>query len=334
MPYAEFPYNGLVEPARFRGRKELINAFCDHYAVGGNVSFVGGPFTGGDSLVRYIASENGRQRYPRLNGAVYVYLAAADLGGGADPAAFWRRVFHELDRRLPGSEVPKDMKAKAHTGEIDVYELEDAFDALAGAGNRVVLCVSDLHLLLENRSFLPPSDFFHIARSLARRDNRGVRFVTTSPRPLLDLWDRSRNASPFYNIFQTFAIGRLEEHEVREAVTTGFDNIGVPRNDAVVDFVLATSERHPMVFNYVASLCADFLLAGEDVSQDKLQQHFARADSPVVSLVRRILSHLTPIEKQWIHTARHDREALSDNQRAPLRNLWEYGLTPPGVSIA
>lgn len=336
MPYPEFPFNGPILPDRFHGRTDIIEAICQHVAMRTSVSLVGGPLTGGDSLLAYLASEYAEQRFPQLKSTANIHVSALDLGGNSTSNYFWRRTLHDLKRQIDDETVASEVAAaeiKSSNDTLDVFALEDLFDNLADAGCPVLLAISDLQALLDNPNFWPPNDFFHIARSLARRPKGGIVFVTTTPRPLLDFWHRTRNASPFYSIFTTIPMGRLDEKDAREILALGFESLHVELSKDLEDFIIIASERHPCLLNYIASMCIDLIRSGKKVNQAALEQKFLDPESPAIMLARRVNRYLTTDEKRWLKALKENPRSLTEVQTNLLSNLWKYGLTPPGTVL-
>lgn len=334
MPYAEFPYSGPIEPGKFHGRRDIIDPLCQHLDARASVSLVGGPLTGADSLMHYLVSDHARGRHPSLQRTVNVFVPTEPLGTQATPGDFWRRVFRSLARKLPDRAKPwvDAAEVRARAGALDVYDLEDLFDQLADAGLPVVLFLGDIHNLLDNDAFWPPDDFFHIARALARRNPRGLQFVTNSPRPLLDLWDDSRAASPFYNVLQTIPIGRLSLDDCYATIRRGFESLGVDYQHHVAEFIAQLAQRHPCMVNYIAGLVVDLIRAGQPITQAAVTPSFVRPDAPTVLLAERITKQLTPNERTWADRVMGGEVLAVDHQIHNIQSLWDFGLTPLGMS--
>lgn len=332
-----FAYNAPIPPDKFQGRADIVTPVCtrlSHVLVQSSC-LVGGPMTGRTSLLRFLAADAGAAAYSDLKGLRRVYVSAEAVGTTGSPPAFWATCLRELHRlQLPAAVSPilEEALLQAKNKTIDVYYLEDLFDAFAKNNEPVVLLIDDFDSLFRNDAFWPPNDFFHILRSLGQRNPRGLAFVVGTSRPLLDLWDATRGASPFYNIFFNVPVGRLDEGSAIDRIRQGYQVLGVECTAAEVDLVLAASERHPYLINHVGEVCAK-LKQQNILSQGTLAQELAKPDGPVVGLARQILSHLSVTEKQWVDFARNDPARLTTAQRDLLRNLWNYGLIPPGVYI-
>jgi hypothetical protein len=225
------------------------------------------------------------------------------------------------------------MIQKARNGNIDLYDLEDTFDTFAREDFAVALFIGDFDNLLKNDKFWPPHDFFHIVRSLGQRQPRGLAFVVGIPRPMLDLWDASKRASPFYNIFASVHIGQLKEEEIRKIVREGFSDAGLSSDQSVEDLIIAASRGHPNLVNYIASLCAEMRKNGTSISQSALSKRFGETGGPVATLIMEMRRHLSTYERQLVDRMRTGSGQVTDAQKGTLYNLLQYGLLPPGTPI-
>jgi hypothetical protein len=334
-----FPTFSPLPASEFKGRSSIIQTVCDQldHKERRSTALVGGPYTGVTSLLRYLTSKEALDVYPKLANSWNIYIQGDALGLTTTPAHFWAACFREIQRQVdPGPLKAQvlDMVEKTKNNKFDLFSLEDFFDACGGANQLVVLFVDDFINLLRNENFWPPNDFFHQVRSLGQRTPRALSFVVGTPRPLIDFWDPSKNASPFYNIFLAVSIGRLTPNEVKSIVQDGFAALGLTSNADIEALVLKASGKHPVLVNYVADLCAQMIKADGQVDVAKLYQAFGDPAGAIVGLIRRIREQLPITERNWLDLAQENPEKLSETQMSMLRKLWEYGLVPPGVNIA
>src|SRR2546428_13304238 len=211
MPAAAV-FDSTLPLAEFNSRNDLISQICQrlqHQELLSS-SIVGGPKTGKTLLLRYLVTPWADAYLPPPPSFVRVYIASQLFSSSASSFDFWASVFRELRSRLQSTPLAAMLdtclqRARDHT--LDVCDLEDLFDACAGHSVPVVLLIDDFDALLKNANFWPPDKFLHVVRALGQRFPRGLAFVLATPRPLLDLWDPGRGASPYYNIFTSLPAG-------------------------------------------------------------------------------------------------------------------------------
>lgn len=210
-----FPIDSPILPNEFKGGSAIIHQVCERLdQVGrGSTSLVGGPKTGRTSLLRYMASADASAKYPSLAKSRNAYIPGDSIGSTALPSQFWVRCFRELSKVTMGQlqDLLTDPLEKAKNNTIDLYDLEDLFDAFANENSPVVLFVDDFDNLLRNNNFWPPNDFFHIVRSLGQRVPRGLSFVVATPRPLIDLWDANKGLPLFTTYLSTYRLDDLRK---------------------------------------------------------------------------------------------------------------------------
>lgn len=327
-----------VPPNEFKGRCAIIEMVCaqlDH-PERRSTALVGGPFTGMTSLLRYMTSKQGQAAYPCLAKSWNIYISGDALGLTTTPNHFWASCFREIQRQVDTGSLHDqvlDMVERTRNNNFDLFNLEDFFDVCADSNRPVVLFINRFENLLRNANFWPPNDFFHLVRSLGQRVPRGLSFVIGTPRSLIDLWEPSRHASPFYNIFLHVPIGRLTEEEVKGIVQDRLASLRLQSSGEIERLVLEASERHPGLVNYVTSLCVYMIQKDGQIEVNKLYREFGDPSGPVVTLIRQIREQLSLTERNWLDLAKEEPQHLTKVQIGLLRKLWEYGLVPPGVSL-
>jgi hypothetical protein len=326
-------FEGPLDPQSFRGRAGILKQIFDRLQNKAllSSSIVGGPLTGKTSLLRYIASAQADKLAPKV---LRIYVDAEPLGANARPTDFWISVFRALGRlQLPAALATALTKVleRARDNKLDIYDLEDLFDSFAGAGTPVAIAIDNFQILLNNTNFWPPAtDFFHVARSLSQRLPRGVAYITATLRPLLDLWDPTRNASPYYNIFANILVARMDGADVRALVIAHCDSAGVNHDGALVDLVSAASDQHPYLLGRVAHFLVQRLVAKEAADIDSLGVLVDDVNGPYVTLTRQIRLNLAAWERQLLDSP---RQQLSSSNRDILVRLRDYGLLPPGTEV-
>jgi hypothetical protein len=324
-------------PTQFRGRAYAVSKVCERLNDPQllSTSVVGGPRTGKASLLRYLASDEACQHIPQRKAAVRVFFDGGTLGYTGKPPGFWVGALRQIRERVPaevGDQVASTL-TRAESGKLDYYDLEDLFDDLADAAAPAILFIDQFEVLLRNRHFWPPDDFFHIVRSLGQRSKRGLAFVVSTPRPILDLWDPSLAASPFYNIFVPVALGRLEEGEIADFVNAALADAGLPADPQITALITQASDRHPCLVYAITSFCIERLRAGQPVTPETISDSMTDPQGVFVTLIREIRAELTPIEREWLDKLGDSPEQLTDMQREALKRLRDIGLLPPHAAV-
>ena len=183
-----FTSDSPVSPDHFRGRRSIIKQVCQRLQNSQllSTSLVGGPKTGRTSILRYLESEQGGQEFPPLANFARVFFQGETAGTTMRPPEFWVGVLKELLHQvLPGEVKDAGTKAfqKARSNLVNLYDLEEIFDAAAKAKRPVLLLIDDFDQMLANQNFWPPHDFFHHVRSLANGTHGG--WLSSSPRRAL-----------------------------------------------------------------------------------------------------------------------------------------------------
>ncbi len=326
-----------IPPSAFNGRANAINLVCNQLAASEfrSTALVGGPYTGKTSLLQYLASQKAQADHPLLKQSWNIYISGDLIGSTATPAHFWASCFREIQRQVDPGDLKDDvakMAERTRQGDFDIFHLEDFLDKCYDENQKLVLFIDDFVNLLRNANFWPPSDFFHQVRNLAHRVPRTLAFVVGTPRPVRELWDSSKNASPFYNSLLSVSIGRLTESEAKELVKGGFAALNLELSPEIEGLVIEASDCHPSLVNYVADLCANMKANGA-INMHELYEAFSDPNGPVVDLIRRIREELNRTEREWVDIAKANPEKLTEVQRVTLRKLWDLGLIQPGVKI-
>jgi hypothetical protein len=330
-------YGVPLPPERFVGREELVDRIGQRLRQSEFLSsqVVGSPQSGKTSLLRYLASHHcaGLLGDARL---VRPYIDAAALGQQAKPAAFWIKVFRELRGKLVRNE-DLDLIATldnavhaAKQGTLDIFDLEDVFDAFSRAAMPVALLIDEFNVVVGNSNFQPPDDFFNEIRSLSQRTPRGVAFVVTVHRPLSDVVAATAGPSPFYNHFGNFPLLALSEEEIRLLVKAReAGNAGI-LPEKVVRLVIDASYGHPYLANYLIRLAQIEAAAGRQLEAERVLAEIKDADGPFVRVSRQNLDALSATERQAVDA--HNRGTTTSSQQRVLERLAKYGLLPPGLS--
>jgi len=324
-------------PTQFRGRDNAVSRICERLNDPQllSTSVVGGPRTGKASLLRYLASDEACKHVAQRKSALRVFFDGQTIGHTGKPIQFWIGALRQIkDRTQDGiHELVSSTLARADSGKLDYYDLEDLFDELAEATTPVVLFIDQFEVLLKNRNFWPPDDFFHIVRSLGQREKRGLAFVISTPRPILDLWDPTRAASPFYNIFVMVPLGGLEKNEIEDFVYRALIDASLEANPEILDLITNASDCHPSLVYALTSFCVDRLVRGEPVTPEIITETLTDPLGVFVTLIREIRSELSPIEREWLDKLEKDPQLLTEAQKGTLGRLRQFGLLPPHAKV-
>jgi hypothetical protein len=328
-------YTSPLEPQDFRGRAAALKIICGRLqnTQFSSTSVVGGPKSGKTSLLRYLASDAAQKYWEGGPDMLRVYIDVEILSANTNSFDFWISLGRQLRSQNPTLATlftPVIEKAEQH--KLNIYHIEDLLDACAKSNLRIVAFVDNWDYLLLNMNFWPPaSNFLHLVRYFGQRTPRALAFVVGSKRPLQELWDATRNASPYYNIFVSVDIAQLEEDEISTLLTAAFTAANLQLDATTSDLVRAASQGQPMLVSYVTAFCIGELLQGKPINQASVQQIFKDPQGPLVSLIAEIRSALSPSERQILDIARSSSDKLTASQLERLRTLSRYGLVPPGM---
>jgi len=328
-------FDAPLQPSEYFGRAEIVRHICERLLNPERLStsVVGGPKTGKTSLLRWLASPSANHLLPDV--PYRVYLDAQILPSTASPQDFWVSTMRSLQGRIDAGPLAVLLDAKltaAKSRPLNNYDVEDIFDAFGKQGKPVVLLVDNFERLLQNENFW--GDFFHAVRALGQRHERGLAFVLSTPRELLDLW-QDQFGSVYYNIFTSVRLGRLEESDVRDAVRRAFTGAAAGQAAALeneaIRIVLAASEGHPYLVTFVIALLTEQLQSGA-IDVAALRARLGQPGGPVVTLIHMIRAALSPSERVWVDQIAQGK-GITGTQRSLLQQLREIGLLPPGTRL-
>ncbi len=328
MAKMQLNFDAPLEPSFFVGRQNLLDQIFSrlNHSAFLSSSLVGGPQTGKTSMLRYVISE---EAVNRCSSAIGLYVDAEPLGGNASAMDFWISLFRAAQKKAPSDALDRAL-ARAKQGNLDIYDLEDVFDHFAETKTPFVVAIDNFEYLLKNQNFWPPnSGFFHDARSLAQRQPRGIAYITSTSRPLLDLWDPTRGASPYYNIFANILVARMTESDVAAIVKSVFAAAGVVPSAAVKTLIAEASDMQPGLVGPVAQFLAARVAAGDAADEESLVPLFEDPNGPYIKLIRQIRTNLQPDERQLLDNL--GQQTLTESSKRLLQQLRDYGLLPPGT---
>jgi len=328
------PFAAIHGPGPLIGREHAIRIAAGRLNDGAfsSTSIVGGPKTGKSALLRYLASESAKEHLTDPASVLRVYLDVAALALGMTPFDFWVSALRQLREQLPdmGSFVLPVIE-KSLNRKLNMFDLEDLFDEYHRRGLRIVLFVDNWDSVLRNAAFWPPeSNFLHLVRYFGQgASHRTIAWVLASQRPLLDLFDSSRGASPYYNIFETVAISALTDDDIRRFTQAAFDRARVELHPELAEFIPQVCCGYPYLAKFVIELYLERHAAKEELDLNALLEAFAEPSGPLVSLIQQIRGSLSLAERQLIETSVASPQMLTRNQKNQLAKLASYGLLPP-----
>ncbi|MGH8454021.1 MAG: hypothetical protein ACRESW_05670 [Nevskiales bacterium] len=332
-------------PQHFRGRRSVLDPICDRLRQPELLSsqVVGGPHSGKTSLLRFLASERADAVLGRVAPMVRVYVDAAALGAKATPVQFWMLVCREI-KAVPAAATLlvqhaalatalDQALARADSGALDIFDLQDLFDGFAAVQRLVVLLVDEFDTVIANPHFLPPAEFFHQVRNLCNRAPRGAAFVASTRRPLSDVGAAAAGPSPPYNHFGTIPLDPLSDHDIRDQLVWLAHCRGVLLPEDAWRPVARVSGGQPMLASHLMRQVVDALADGRSVDDAERSALIADPDGPYARLNQSILAALTARERQAVQAWLADPVAVTEPQRALLQRLRKFALLPPGIEI-
>jgi hypothetical protein len=329
-------YQSALPPDSFRGRRNAITLISGRLGerAFSSTSVVGGPRTGKTSLLQYLASTCADEHLPNLPAGLRVYLDVEILSSNGTSFDFWISFFRQLLSQNPAMDaVLAPVIEKAKNQQLSLYNLEDVFDECARRKLQIVGFVDNWDFLLRNLNFWPPvSNFLHLVRYFGQRTPRTVAWVVSSKRPLQELWDSSRSASPYYNIFVSVDIPSLESEDISDFYATAAESAGAAVDPDTEELIRDASFGHPFLVSYVTCRWLEKLAESQPIDPAEIARAFRDPAGPLVALVTEIRAALAPSERQILDQARTSGQ-LTANQKAKLKMLASYGLVPPGTKV-
>ena len=332
-------------PQHFQGRRSVVDPICDRLRQPELLSsqVVGGPKSGKTSLLRYLASDLADAALGRAASVVRVYVDAAALGAQATPAQFWMLACREIKASAAGAvllarhgelgaPLAKALE-RAPQGTLDIFDLQDLFDAFAALQRPVVLLVDEFDTVISNAHFLPPAEFFNQVRNLCNRVPRGLAFVATTTRPLSDVGAAAAGPSPPYNHFATVPMDPLSHDDIRAQLEQLAQRRGLSVPDAAWRQVARASRGQPMLASYLARQTVDALAAGRMFDDQQLAAAIDDPDGPYERLNQAILVALNARERQAVQAWLADPNSVTPTQRSMLQRLAKYALLPLAVEV-
>lgn len=327
-----FAFDPPVPPDYFFGRSDIVKG-VEHRLTHPEFlssSIVGGPKFGCTSILRYIGRAPIRRASDGFS-VLHVYFDAGLLGQSAETCDFWKGILRSMRAHPEMAPFGNSLNAaidKASVGTLDEFDLQDLLDPIKVAKKRVAVLVDNFDSVLRADLFWIKNDFFHQIRTLSQRQS--LAFVVTSPRPLLDYRRSDRNPSPFFNIFENYKIKHLTKDDICNYVKARLAEAEIEEDGSVTATVVTASLGHPLVANFVLLLCFEAKLQGTVIDLGTIHVKLGDVDGPIGSLSHRIRDVLRPSERHLLDQLLDDKP-LHRAEREQLKDLWAFGLLPPGV---
>jgi len=294
-PY--FHSNAIDDPKAFFGRGEILNRLYSLVGSKQNVSLVGLRRIGKSSLLNCLRAEEIQLRYAENDLVNYIFVTV-DLTRypqhkPEDFLAFvTRRIVEESHGRV---------KLKI-SQPINTQAFDDLLTSINREGLYVVLLLDEFGSVLRNSNF--DASFLGFLRSLANA--KQVSYVTASRVPLDRMSHDGLVHSPFFNIFHTLELGRLETEEAKELITLPARNANCPFSDMDVKMMLDIAGRHPF---FIQRAC--YSLFEKRCRRTESEDH-----NEQISLEREVYGQLRPhFTYEWEHLDNEQRDAVQNEAR-------------------
>ncbi len=230
--------NPIDEAERFYGRKQEIRQILNRLLSSAHesTSVVGERRIGKTSLLNHLSNPQVAASLglpPEKFCLIYV-----DFQGLTDitPQRFWQRVLAKMARSVCDPDLVPAIKKLGEQSDLDLFDLEDLFQAIHDKGMVVVLFMDEFEYVTQNPNF--KSDFFGSLRALAI--HHGVALVPSTRRELVDLCHSDElKGSPFFNIFANVVLRPFSRPEVDELLDgysqRGLVTLALPEKDFIWD---------------------------------------------------------------------------------------------------
>lgn len=246
----------------FFGRQAELALLRQGVLQGNHTAMIGLPHIGKSSLQYALL----RQGFPVENRLLLSWLDLRDgryhtLAGllNAIWQQWWRQIRPDISPALR-----------------DVERFATAVGKLHTAGFQPVVCLDGLEQLLER-----PHEFndvlFETWRELA--EGQQMLVVTTSGRPLADLFRQAGLATKFYTTFNQLDLGLLDEQSAHDLLTVPAQQRGLKIPAGAVSHLLQLGGPHPLYLQ----IAGKYLFAGlavQSYSWAEVKERFTRAAEP------------------------------------------------------
>jgi len=322
--------NPIKEPARFHGReaemRQIVNRLLS--SAHESTSIIGERRIGKTSLLYHLAHPEVSARLgltPDKFCLVYV-----DFQGLTDitPTRFWQRVLKKMSGTVCDESLKPSIEALSNQGAIDLFDLEDLFQASQDKGLTTVLMMDEFEYVTQNPNF--KNDFFGGLRALAI--HHGVALLPATRRELVDLCHSNEiKGSPFFNIFANVVLRPFTRPEVDELLT-GYTQDGL--TSAEKDFVWSLGGGYPQFLQ----IAGYYLLEGkvQGLTESELEKYVTgNFDQQADSHYTYLWSHCSESEKITLLTILTLAQQKNSKKTIPnLENLSRIRARMPQDLLA
>ena len=312
-----FVTRGMIKSKRgFWGRAyetaTIYSLLLDSEDEPQSVAVVGLRRIGKSSLLYNVAQTRGAPEMydEQLERTVCVMLSLQSLSG-ASTELFFERILEELRCRGDAVSMLLD-KLSSQSITDSGHEVKKLLRAMDREGYLLVLLLDEFECAAANPSF--DKHFFDLLRSLAQEWR--LAFVVVTQCNLDELWDKSLisspYSSPFFNFFQTIALGGFRDDEVEDYLKTASSEAGLALGPSEIEVITDVGGTHPFFLNVAAYHVFQSLTnQGDKPLADRCALWTQITQDPTVSgNFRYYWENLTPSRRQLLGDAA--KEGLSE----------------------
>jgi hypothetical protein len=275
-PYS--PGAPLTDPLMFFGRQAELGFLRQTLLRGGHIAIVGPPHIGKTSLQLALV----RQRFPEKNRLLFSWPDLGDSRTHTLPGLlntiwqqWWRQIRSDISPAL-----------------TELERFVTAVGKLCAAGYQPVICLDGFEQLAQRPEAFDNS-FFETWRLLA--EERQVLLITTSQRPLADLFRQADRTTKFYTSFKQLDLGLLDEQAAHELLTVPAQRRGLVIPAGATSHLLQLCGPHPLYLQIAAKYLFDGL-AVHSYSWADLKEHFTGTAEPYW---RALWQGLSPLAREY-----------------------------------
>jgi len=287
--------NPIRDPARFYGRSEDIRQIVNRLRSSAHesTSVVGERRIGKTSLLKHLDNpEVAASLGLPVDEFCMVYI---DFQGLTDitPQRFWQRVLRKMERAICLPDLIPEIQEIRKMGGFDLFDLEDLFEAISGAGLTIVLLLDEFEYVTQNPNF--GSDFFGGLRALAIHQN--LPLVTATRRELVDLCHSDEiKGSPFFNIFANVVLRPFSREEVLEMLDGYLAETNLVFSPQEKELVIGLGGGYPFFVQMAGNYLVEVKQKGFE-GDPLLQETYTRFDAQSDSHFTYMWNHSSESEK-------------------------------------
>lgn len=234
------------------------------------------------------------------------------------PVRFWQRVLRKIERSICLPELVPQIQTLRDLNSIDLFDLEDMFEAIASRGLTTVLMLDEFEYVTQNPNF--GSDFFGGLRALAIHQN--LPLVTATRRELVDLCHSEElKGSPFFNIFANVVLRPFNHSEVLEMLDGYLQGSPIQFSDREKELVLGLGGGYPFFCQMAGHYLVEARIKGLE-GDELLKDVCANFDNQSDSHYSYMWSHSSENEKVTLLTVIALNQKKGSKETSPtLENI-------------